>query len=160
MTANQFRSVGLLAAGVVAGGVLAATLTATAADTDSNTTPSNPTTAPGAPGPGPCFGGPPGGPGPGRSDETVPSDEIVAELTKKAEAKVDGGTVLRVEIDAGDAAYEAHMRKADGTSVTVKFNKDLEVVEVQEGMGLGDPPPPAPPAPPSDATTDGTAGSA
>jgi hypothetical protein len=91
-----------------------------------------------------------GGPAPVRSDETVPSDDIVATLTKKAEAEVSGGTVIRVETDAGDGAYEAHMTKADGTPVTVKFDKNLDVIGVEDGMGQGDPMPTgagAPPAP-------------
>jgi hypothetical protein len=36
---------------------------------------------------------------------------------------VPGGTVYRVETDSGDGTYEAHMSKADGTLVTVKFDK-------------------------------------
>lgn len=137
MTTNQVRNFGLLAAGAIAGSVLAATLTASAAGSDSTATPSYSTVPPGAPGgPSGGFGGS-GGSRPVRSDETTPSDDIVATLTKRAKAAVDGGTVIRVETDAGDAAYEAHMQKADGTLVTVKFDKDLDVVEVQDGMGLG-----------------------
>jgi len=40
---------------------------------------------------------------------------------------VPGGPVYRIESDAGDANYEAHMTKADGTLVTVKFDKNLAV---------------------------------
>ena len=74
-----------------------------------------------------------------RSDEKPVSAAIAAELTKKALAKVPGGKVYRVETDAGDAAYEAHMTKADGTEVTVKFDKNLNVTAVETGMGKGDP---------------------
>jgi hypothetical protein len=46
--------------------------------------------------------------------------------------KVPNGTILRVETDAdGNAAYEAHMTKADGTPVTVYVNKDFNVVSVE-----------------------------
>ena len=38
----------------------------------------------------------------------------------------------------GNAAYEAHMVKADGTPVTVYVKKQFEVVSVESGM-------PAPP---------------
>jgi hypothetical protein len=56
--------------------------------------------------------------------------------------------VYRVETDAGDAAYEAHMTKADGSLVTVKFDKNLKVIKVETGMGQGDPAPAGqPPAP-------------
>jgi hypothetical protein len=54
---------------------------------------------------------------------------------------VPGGTVYRIETDAGDATYEAHMTKADGTEVTVKFDKNLAVTKVEAGMGAGDPAP-------------------
>ena len=36
------------------------------------------------------------------------------------------------------------MTTADGTPVTVKFDDELAVIEVEDGMGLGDPAPPAP----------------
>ncbi len=55
-------------------------------------------------------------------------------------AKVPGGTIIRVETDAdGNAAYETHMVKADGTPATVYVNKQFQVVSVQTGM-------PGPPA--------------
>jgi len=60
-------------------------------------------------------------------------------VTALAKAKVPGGTVIRVDTDAdGNAAYEAHMVKADGTPATVYVNKAFDVVSVQSGM-------PAPP---------------
>jgi len=47
-------------------------------------------------------------------------------------AKVAGGTVVRVETDAdGNAAYEAHMTKADGTPVTVYVDERFQVVGVE-----------------------------
>jgi len=61
--------------------------------------------------------------------------------TAKAAAlkAVPGGTVYRVETDADGATYEAHMSKADGTRVTVKFDKNFKVTAVQDGMGAGGP---------------------
>ena len=45
--------------------------------------------------------------------------------------KVPNATVVRVETDAdGNAAYEAHMTKADGTPVTVYVDKGFDVVGV------------------------------
>jgi uncharacterized membrane protein YkoI len=43
---------------------------------------------------------------------------------------VGGGTILDVEAgdDTGDAAYEAEVRKADGTEVDVALDKDLKVI--------------------------------
>jgi len=67
-----------------------------------------------------------------RSDETVLTGDSAAKVEALAEAKVPNGTVVRVETDAdGNAAYEAHMTKADGTPVTVYVNKQFEVVGVE-----------------------------
>jgi uncharacterized membrane protein YkoI len=83
-----------------------------------------------------------------RSDEKSVSASTAATLKAAALKAVPGGTVYRVETDAGDAAYEAHMTKADGSLVTVKFDKNLKVIKVETGMGQGDPAPAGqPPAP-------------
>ena len=75
-----------------------------------------------------------------RSDETLLTGDTAAKVRALALARVPGGTVVRVETDAdGNAAYEAHMVKADGTPATVYVSKDLEVVSVQTGR-------PGPPA--------------
>jgi hypothetical protein len=73
--------------------------------------------------------------GPQRSDETPLTGDTAAKVRALALAKVPGGTIVRVETDAdGNAAYEAHMVKADGTPVTVYVNKQLKVVSLQSGM--------------------------
>jgi hypothetical protein len=70
-----------------------------------------------------------------RSDETPLTGDALSKVTALAKAKVPGGTVVRVETDAdGNAAYEAHMVKADGTPATVYVNKQFEVVSVESGM--------------------------
>jgi hypothetical protein len=72
--------------------------------------------------------------GPQRSDETPLTGDALAKVTALAKAKVPGGTIVRVETDAdGNAAYEAHMIKADGTPVTVYVDKAFNVVSVQSG---------------------------
>jgi hypothetical protein len=72
-----------------------------------------------------------------RSDETLLTGDTAAKVRQAALAKVSGATVIRVETDAdGNAAYEAHMVKADGTPVTVYVNKQFEVVSVQSGMPM------------------------
>jgi hypothetical protein len=74
-----------------------------------------------------------------RSDETALTGEALSKVTALAKAKVPGGTIVRVETDAdGNAAYEAHIVKADGTPVTVYVSKQFDVVSVESGM-------PAPP---------------
>jgi uncharacterized membrane protein YkoI len=50
-------------------------------------------------------------------------------------AAVPGATVIRVETDSDGAAYEAHLRKSDGTFVTVKLDKSYHVTGTQSGFG-------------------------
>jgi hypothetical protein len=70
-----------------------------------------------------------------RSDETPLAGDAAAKVRSLALAKVSGGTIVRIETDAdGNAAYEAHMVKADGSPVIVYVNKQFEVVSVQSGM--------------------------
>jgi hypothetical protein len=53
-------------------------------------------------------------------------------VTAAAQAKVSGGTIIRVETDAdGNALYEAHMTNASGAPVTVYVDKDFNVVSVE-----------------------------
>jgi len=67
-----------------------------------------------------------------RSDETLLTGDALAKVTAIAQAKVPGGTIVRVETDAdGHAAYEAHMTKADGTPVTVYVDKNFDFVSVE-----------------------------
>ena len=73
--------------------------------------------------------------GPQRSDETPLTGDTAAKVRELALAKVPGGTIVRVETDAdGNAAYEAHLVRSDGSPVTVYVSKQLEVVSVQSGM--------------------------
>ena len=67
-----------------------------------------------------------------RSDETLLTGDAASKVEALARAKVPNGTIVRVETDAdGNAAYEAHMTKADGTPVTAYVNKQFEVVSVE-----------------------------
>ncbi len=62
---------------------------------------------------------------------------LTGELAEKARAAaleaVPGGTILKVETDAEGSAYEAHMTKPDGLSVTVKFDENFKVTKIEEG---------------------------
>ena len=121
-------AVGLLLVGGIAGGALAATSSASAAGT---------TTSPSAVTPGPGTRADTATPV--RPGEKAEAGTDLATLKAAALKAVPGGTVYRVETDADGAAYEAHMTKADGTRVTVKFDKNLAVTAVQAGMGAGGP---------------------
>jgi hypothetical protein len=102
-------------------------LASAASGTTSTTTTTTPTssTAPAAPSAQHPWGGQ-------RSDETPLTGDALAKVTAVAEAQVSGGTVVRVETDAdGNAKYEAHMTKADGTPVTVYVDANYNFVSVQ-----------------------------
>lgn len=76
----------------------------------------------------------PGGPGMG---ETPLTGDTAAKVKAAAEAKVDGGTVLRTETDRG-GDYEAHVRTKDGQEVVVKVDKSFKVTGT-ETLGQGGP---------------------
>jgi 3D (Asp-Asp-Asp) domain-containing protein len=64
-----------------------------------------------------------------RSDETGLTGDALAKVTAAAEAKVPGGTIVRVETDAdGHATYEAHMLDASGNPITVYVSSSYEAV--------------------------------
>jgi uncharacterized membrane protein YkoI len=66
-------------------------------------------------------------------DEKALTGDTATKVKEAALAKVDGGTIIRVETDAQNgSAYEAHVRKADGTEVEVLVNDAFEVTEVKE----------------------------
>ena len=67
-----------------------------------------------------------------RGDETPLTGSDLSKVREAALAKMSGGSIVRVETDAdGNAAYEAHMTKADGTPVTVYVDKSFNVVGVE-----------------------------
>ncbi len=116
------RPAALVAAGLLAGGIAAATVSASAQST---------------PTPAPSSTATPGDPdgSKSRGDET----ELTGTNAEKARAAalkaVPGGTIIRLETDSGPAEYEAHMRKADGTPVTVFLDANFAVTSVEEGRG-------------------------
>jgi hypothetical protein len=130
---------GLLAGAVIAGGMGIANAASTTPTPASSTGTSSSSTAT------PPAGGI-GGAAAVRSDEKVVTGTDAETLKAAALTAVPGGTVVRVETDAGDAAYEVHMTKADDTVVTVKFDESFALVEIETGMGQGDPVPANAPA--------------
>jgi hypothetical protein len=130
--------IALVGAGIAAGAIGATAIgaNAQATDTAATTTQTTEAAAPtGTPGrPANAHGA-----APVRSDEKAVSGSVAAQLKAAALKAVPGGTVYRVETDAGDGAYEAHMTKSDGTEATVKFDKNYKVIGVESGMGKGDP---------------------
>jgi hypothetical protein len=78
------------------------------------------------------------GPGPGHVGpngvrEHALSGDVAQKVRDAALAKVDGGTVERVETDADHGSpYEAHVRRSDGTELEVLVNEDFSVTAVKE----------------------------
>lgn len=67
--------------------------------------------------------------------EELLTGDLAAKATSAALAAVPGSTIERVETDAEGAAYEAHMTKADGSHVTVKFDSNMNVTATENGHG-------------------------
>jgi hypothetical protein len=84
-------------------------------------------------------GQPPGGGDPAKMrhgpGETVLTGAAASKARTAALAAVPRPTVIRVETDSAGAAYEAHLRKSDGTFVTVKLDKGFHVTGTQSGFG-------------------------
>jgi uncharacterized membrane protein YkoI len=71
----------------------------------------------------------------GGKTETPLSGDVAAKVKAAALKKVPG-TVERVETNVdGNAPYEAHIRKSDGTSVEVQVSKDYTVSAVNQMGG-------------------------
>jgi len=114
---------GVLVAGLAAGAFGAAFLTGTAGAQTSATAPAAQGTV------DPSRGGHVAN----GITESVLTGDAAAKATAAALAAVPGGTVQRVENDAEGAVYEAHMLKADGTSVTVKMDANFVVTATEAG---------------------------
>ena len=110
-------------------GVAAGSYGVASAATGSGSTTTTTATKPSGPPPGASASNPWGNQ---RSDETLLTGTTESKVRAAALAKVPGGSIVRVETDAdGNAGYEAHMTKADGTAVTVYVDKSFSVVSVE-----------------------------
>jgi hypothetical protein len=119
----------LLAGGILAGSHLAGAATPTAAS-NAATTAASAAASGGAVDPARVAHGP---------GETLLTGTTASRVTAEAKAAVPGGTIIRVETDSDGAAYEAHMRKADGSYVTVKLDSSFKVTSTIDGFGRGGP---------------------
>jgi hypothetical protein len=73
--------------------------------------------------------------GPG---ETLLTGTNLQRALTAAKAAVPGATVIRAETDSSGATpYEVHMKKADGSYVTVQLNSSFKVVKTVSGFGPG-----------------------
>ena len=89
--------------------------------------------------------------GPG---EKLLSGTTADKVQAAALAAVPGGTIVRVESDSsGVSPYEAHVRKSDGSVVTVQVGADFAVASTRDGFGA--PPNGAPQGPPPNGAPQG-----
>jgi len=125
---NRNRTRRALAAGAVILGLVAGSYGVAAAASGNGSSSTDSTTtqpAPSTPDPQNPWGAQ-------RSDETPLTGDTLAKVRAAALAEVPNATIVRVETDAdGNAAYEAHVVKADGTSATVYVDKQFDVVSVE-----------------------------
>ena len=152
-----------LLAGVTLGGAgIASAATSTTTTTPSSSSSTSNSGTSGAP-----TGTPPAGtPDPatmthGPGETLLPGTEL-AQATAAAEAAEPGATVVRAETDSsGDATFEVHMKKTDGTYVTVELDSSFKVTGTETGFGPGPAGSNAPTGtPPSGAKPSGTPPSA
>jgi hypothetical protein len=127
-----------LVTGAIAGGALLGAAGIAGAATSSGATASNTATAvtpaAGASDPATVTHG---------TGETLLTGTTAEKVNAAALAAVPGGTIVRVETDSGGAEYEAHMTKADGSTVTVKLDSNFKVTATEDGFGSGGPGAPA-----------------
>lgn len=144
----------VVGAAVGAAGIAGAATSSSAGSSSTSTT--APPGSTGAPPSGAPTGTMPSGAPSGTDPATVAHGPNETLLTgsdlQKADAAADavepGATVIRAETDSsGASSYEVHMRKSDGSIVTVELNSDFTVKGTTSGFGpgpAGSPPPGAP----------------
>lgn len=128
---NRWRTAAIGLAAGAAGLTLGLVGIAGAQDSGSSSTTAPSATAPAQPGPqdpAAMAHGP---------DETLLTGDTAAKVTAAAQQAVPGGTIIRVETDSDGSPYEAHVRKADGTEVTVKFDDSFKATATEQGFGRG-----------------------
>ena len=126
-----------LGAAGIASAATSAASTPSAGSSGSTSSGSSTTTPPaGAPNGAPAGGDPATmthGPG-----ETLLTGSDLQKAVAAATAAEPGATVIRAETDSsGIAPYEVHMKKSDGSYVTVELNSSFEVTTTESGFGPG-----------------------
>lgn len=133
---------GALVAGASFGaaGIAAAATSSSSSTTPSSSAPANGSSGSTAPAPG-TYGAPSAGrPDPAAMrhgpNETPLTGSDLQKADAAARAAVPGATIIRAETDSSGAAkYEVHMKKSDGTEVTVQLDSNFKVVNTVSGLG-------------------------
>ena len=66
--------------------------------------------------------------------ESLVTCDALTKVTDAPLAKYPGATVIRVENDEDGAEYEAHLKLADGSVVTVEFDSSFNITGDHEGF--------------------------
>lgn len=146
----------VIGASVGAAGIASAATSSGSSSTSTSTGSSSSGSAAGAPSGTPPTGGDPAtlthGP-----NETLLTGTDLQKATAAATAAEPGATVIRAETDSSGASpYEVHMKKSDGTYVTVELDSSFTVVTTVSGFGAGPSGSSAPTgAPPTSSSTSG-----
>jgi hypothetical protein len=146
-------------AGIGAAGIASAATGTTSTSNPASSAGSSPS-APRSSSSAPLAAGPNGAPPAGAQgnpaamthgpNETLLTGTDLQKADASANAAVPGATVIRAETDSSGASpYEVHMKKADGTYVTVELNSNFAPIKTISGFGAG----PAGGAPPGGSTT-------
>lgn len=70
-------------------------------------------------------------------NETLLTGATADKVRAAASAAQPGATIIRVETDSAGSPYEAHVRKADGTEITLKIDSSFKVTSTETGFGAG-----------------------
>ena len=152
----------MVSSALLAGVTLGGAGVASAATGSSTTTAPSSSSAAGTSGAPPTGTPPAGAPDPATMthgpNETLLTGTDLSQATAAAEAAEPGATVIRAETDSsGDAKYEVHMKKSDGTFVTVELDSSFSVTGTTTGFGAGPAgskaPTGTPPTPPTSSST-------
>ncbi len=139
-TGNRLRRV-LVSGALVAGAGLGAAGVASAATGSASSTPTA-SSGTGTPSGGTSTTPPAGSQNPADlthgPGETLLTGSELAEATAAAEKAVPDATIVRAETNSsGGYPYEVHMKKSDGTYVTVELDSTFGVITTISGFGVG-----------------------
>jgi len=114
---RRWAPIGLLIGGLLAGGILAGTVSAGAQEATPSASASASATTDHGPG------------------ETLLTGSKADRAEAAALEEFPGATVIRVETDSGDASYEAHLERSDGSRITVLLDENFNVTGTETGFG-------------------------
>jgi len=128
-------TLGALAVGSAFGAALLTPAVSSAASSSTTTAPATATSPPSGDPAGPPHNFDPttGGHTANGITEQLLTGGTATKVRDAALAAVPGGTIERVENDAEDSPYEAHMTNADGNEVTVKVDANFTVTSIESG---------------------------